>query len=34
MNLDELLHLTEKIKGTIYTLKFKDNDARKAYYLY
>ncbi|MGE8512807.1 MAG: hypothetical protein ACN6N7_08915 [Chryseobacterium culicis] len=32
MNLDELLHLTEKIKNTIYTLKFKENDARKAYF--
>ncbi|WP_294321911.1 hypothetical protein [uncultured Chryseobacterium sp.] len=32
MNLDELLLLTEKLKHTIYKLKFKENDARKAYF--
>ncbi|MCT3763275.1 hypothetical protein ACNFU2_01165 [Chryseobacterium sp. PTM-20240506] len=32
MSLDELLLLTEKIKKTIYDLKLKDNDVRKAYF--
>ena len=32
MNLDELLLLTERIKNTIYDLKLKDNDVRKAYF--
>ncbi|MCX8532682.1 hypothetical protein [Chryseobacterium luquanense] len=32
MTLDELLLLSDKLKQTIYNLKFKENDARKAYF--